>query len=1068
VNPPRFSVRQHILVNLLFFLLMIAGLVALARIPVDFYPDISFNTAQITTEWTGASAEEIERLITTKLEDEIETVSGIKEIRSRSSADRSIIEIDWQETLSDEEYDRSLADLRAAIDRVSDLPEDAEEPVLRELSVGEVYASVMVAVTDQGGVGEHALREVARDLKDRIDDVEGVRRVTLRGARERELHVLVDKNALMAADLTLAEVSDIIRRNNQNVPAGSLTLDTGETTIRATGDFTTPAALAATVARKSPDGTHVTLREIARIEPAFEKQRLIGRHNGKPSIILEVAKESDADLFEMVSAVKALLQSRESLLPAGVGASVTFDTSSYVRRRVNVLRDNLVVGVGVVVAILWFTLGFRNALLAVIAIPFSYLTAILFFPILGITVNSLSIVGMILVGGMLVDDAIIVLENVYRHVEEGKPLQTAVIEGTDEVLWPVIASVTTTIAAFFPLLLVSGTSGEFMSILPKTVIVCLLASLLECLFTLPAHYVRLGSRGHGAPASLPNNAWGALQRWSYSMRNRVDAALDRLRDRYVRLLRSVLNNRLPFFTLIAALAIFAVGMASRLPVDLFANEFSNFFVSVYAPTSYGLEQTDAVMKELEAILDELPPEDLRDYSTYVGMAMNPDTIPISGPHLGVIYLTMADTTENREDPHRVVRKVKERMDAWWEANRHRAQNVMTMPPRDGPPVGKPVAVQIRAEDYGLAKDIAREMKGFLVRLPGVYNIEDNLLPGTRELRLKMNEAKASLYGLTFQELATALRAANDGLVSSTFKDPAADEDVDIRVLYGPEHRSTEQQLLDTELRTAQGFRIKLGDVADIEIDRGFMSLGHHQTRRSVIVYADVVEGLATSESANRALQEQFKDLATRYPGVEVVYGGEFQETQRAFSNMFRVFPLALLLIYVILAAEFRSYAQPLIVMLAVPFGIIGVILGLSIFGYPLSFGVMYVVVGLSGVVVNDSLVLVDFANHARDRGLDPFEAVLSAGRTRLRPVLLTTATTVGALLPTALGLFGRSLSFGPFAASFATGLSLATIFTLLVVPVSYCTLHEILLRRQSSGVAYSPQAPELLLGRRPS
>jgi len=1055
VSPARFSVRQHILVNLLFVLVMIGGLVMLGRIPVDFYPDISFNTAQITTIWLGASAEEVERLITTKIEDEIEVVPGIKEIRSRSSPDMSQIEVEWQETLSDDEYDRALADLRGALDRVTDLPESAEEPYLRELSVAEVYASVVVAVVDEGGVGEAALREVARDLRDRLDDLPGVRRVDERGVRDRELRVLLDRSALMAADLTLPEVVQIIRRNNQNVPAGSFTGGRGETIVRATGDFPDATALAATIVKKTRDGTPTRLGDVARVEFGFEKKRLIGNYMGKPAAILNVAKENDADLIKVVRRVRDFIGERQPFLPAGTRAVVTFDSSDYVVKRLGILLNNLYVGVAVVIAILWLTLGFRNALLAVAAVPFCYLTAVLLFPILHVTINSVSIVGMILVSGMLVDDAIIVMENIYRYVEDGHPIREAIILGADEVMWPVICAVTTTIAAFAPLLLISGVSGEFMSILPKTVIICLTASLVECLFTLPAHYLRLGSGRHGDVARTPPGVLGAMHRWSDAVRARVDGLLGRVRDGYVTLLEAALANRGVVAALVGGLALLTVGLGVRLPVDLFTSEYNNFFVSIYGPTTFGIEDTEAVMREVDALLADFVPDELRDYSTYAGVTMNPDTLPIAGPHLGVAFLTLANTRENREDPDRVIQKVKARVDRWWAENPAKATNVLTLPPRDGPPAGKPVAVQIRADDYGVAEEIAGQMKAFLAGIPGAYNVEDNLLPGPREVRLVMDELRASIHGLTFQDLALALQGANDGIVASTFKPADSDEDIDIRVLFEERYRSSEHELLQTEIRTPRGYRVKLADVGHLEVGRSFLSLGHHDTRRSIIVYADVLEGTATSESVNRLLRARFADLKTRYPNVEVIYGGEFQETQRAFSDTFRVLPLAVLLIYVLLAAQFGSYGQPFIVLLAVPFGVIGVILGLAVFGYPLSFGATYVIVGLSGVVVNDSLILVDFVNRARAGGMPLHEAVIHSAKTRFRPVLLTTTTTVGALLPTALGLFGRSLSFGALAAAFATGLSLATVFTLLVVPTAYYATARIgeRHRRTEAGVA---------------
>lgn len=1059
-TPASFSLRQYILVNLLFYLSMIGGLVMLRSLPVDFFPDISFNAAVITTPWVGASSDEVERLVTTKIEDEVRNVAGIKEMRSFSHPDVSDINIDWDETLSDDEYDRALANLRAAIERVDELPEDAEEPYVVELSVAEVYASIVVAVIDEGGVGEAALREVTIDLAERLADLPGIRRASPRGVRDREVRVVIDREALAAADLTFAEVANVINRNNQNVPAGAISAGGGETVVRAVGDVDNLAALGAMVVKKNADGSHVLLRDLAQIHLGFEKRRLIGRYNRTESTAIEVAKESDADVLLVVEMVREFLEERATYLPDGVRAQITFDEAAYVSQRLDALSLNLFCGIVAVVLLLWLTLGFRNAVLAVAAIPFCYLTAIFLFPVLGITINSLSIVGMILVSGMLVDDAIIVLENIYRHVETGESLEKAIVDGANEVMWPVIASVSTTIAAFSPLLLIVGTSGEFMAILPKTVIVCLFASLLECLFILPAHYLHWGSHGHVLTAKLAPGLFGPIRYGSDRIRVAVDRALVHMRDRYVEALDVVLSNRWAFGVFLFGLVALTVGVASRIPVDLFASEFNQVFVSLYGPTSNSLEETDRTVAEIEEVLQEFGSEDVRDFSTYSGMTMNPDTIPIRGAHLAVAYLTLADTKENREYPERVLAKVRERFERWHAENPDKSETLLVLPPRNGPPVGKPVAVQIRADDYERADRIARDMKAYLRSLPGVYNIEDNLLPGPREIRLKMDEARASIHGLTFLDLGTALRASSDGLVASTYKPAGSDEEIDIRLIPEERYRSSVRELMESEVRTPTGYRVKLQDVADVEVDRGYLFLTHHDAKRSVVVYADVEDGVATSESVNLVLQARFADLSERYPDVNIIYGGEFQESAKAFANAGRVFPLAMLLIYIILAAQFRSYAQPLIVMMAVPFGIMGVILGLHIFGYPLSFGTIYVTVGLGGVVVNDSLVLVDFINRARAGGMPLREAVLESGRKRFRAVLLTTLTTVCALIPTALGVFGRSLSFGPLAASFTTGLSLATVFTLLFVPTGYYSLVLLQERLAARFPGFSASPPE--------
>jgi HAE1 family hydrophobic/amphiphilic exporter-1 len=668
VSIARFSVRQAVLVNLLFFVCMIAGWIAYVRTPVDFFPDISFNVAMVTTVWTGASADEVERLVTTELESEISDIDGMKTMRSQSSAGMSLIAIEWDETLSEVEYESAVNDLRAAIDRVGSLPEDAEEPLLRELSVAEVFPSLLLAVADVGGVGEKGLRQTAREIEQRLERIEGVRKVTVRGLHDRELRVLLDRDVAARHGLTVPEVAAAIRATNLNLPAGSFSTAAGETTLRATGDYASLDQVLETVVKRNADGSLVRLSEIARLEDGIEKRRFYGRYNGMPALILGIAKADDADITGLSGRIDAWLAGAGSFLPAGIEIHKTADTSRYVRSRIGVLRNNLVTGVFLVMAILWFTVGFRNAALTIIAIPFSFLIAFILFPVMGLTISALSLVGMLLVSGMLVDDAIIVLENIYRRIEEGEELREAVIRGTEEVLWPVIAAVATTAAAFAPLLLISGTSGEYFSILPKAVIVCLLASLFECLLILPAHYLDFGSRR--SPGEMPRRPEGAgplrllffgIALAAAQIHKRVDLGLGHLRRAYLRALDVVLQHKAPFAALTLSCWLVSFSAGTWLPVDLFPSEFDNFFITLEAPTDYAIDQTDRVSRDIEeGVVEGLLGDITNEYSTYVGSLIGGNHNQRSAPNLAMVYMTLTDTEEHRVHPERALRKVRDR------------------------------------------------------------------------------------------------------------------------------------------------------------------------------------------------------------------------------------------------------------------------------------------------------------------------------------------------------------------------------------------------------------------------
>jgi HAE1 family hydrophobic/amphiphilic exporter-1 len=1040
VSPARFSVKQVVLVNLLFVMLMLAGMMAARNIPVDVFPDISFNSALLITVWPGASPSEVERLVTSKIEEEARSVNGIKEWWSFSTQGSSSIQISWKESLTAAEQQAAVADLRAAIERVEDLPDDAEKTILREMSVSEVFEICMVAVRDVGGLGEFALRDVARDLQNQLERISGVRKATLRNARDREVRVYVDKNRALQYDLTLPEIAAIIKSNNQNIPGGTFSDSSDhEITVRGMGNYSSPEQIAATVVKKSPDGNHIALGEVAEVVSGFARRTRYGYVNGVPAITLAISKTAGSDISNVVDQVRGVIEAQKPMLPAGLELDLIWDSSDFVARRIQVLRDNLAVGIALVVLILWLTIGFRNSMLAIIGVPFSFLTALVMFPMLGLTINMLSLVGFVMVSGMLVDDAIIVIENIYRHIEAGESLAEAAVHGTEEVMWPVISATCTTMAAFIPMLLISGTSGEFMEILPKTVIVCLVASLIECLFILPAHYLGFGvSKTAASLVAAGENGLGGFRGMSLRARGRVDRSIARLRELYLRGLDAVLPHRVPFLVLCMAAFYFSCGLSARIPVNLFPSDFNQLFITVKAPTDYSIDQTNALVLKVQDHLAPLLPE-IEDVTTYTGFGMTADEMPVHGSNYGTIYLSFPNSRANMADPGQVLRRVREH---FADFRAEGLESLLILPPRNGPSIGKPVAVRIQTEDYALAKLISSEMQRALSVMPGVFNVEDNMPEGRRELRIGLDEHRASIHGLSFGQIGSALLAANEGMVPSTFKDPMSDEDIDIRVLPRESQRRSAADLLDVNVRTPAGYTVKIRDVATVDLERGYQRLYHYDAQRTVVVYADVDNLQATSTSVNSDLAHQLADIPDRYPGVSLVFGGEFEDTNETMQQMGQAFLLAIFAIYAILAAQFRSYLQPLVVMCVIALAWIGVVLGMTLWGYVLSMYVIYAMVGLAGIVVNDSLILIDFINKQRELGVPPAEAARIAGSRRFRAILLTTLTTVAGLLPMAMGISGASPVFGPFAAAIVAGLLVASGLTLFVVPSLYLVLED--------------------------
>lgn len=1040
---PEFSVRQTVLVNVLFFVCMIGGWNALQLTEVEYFHDVVLNQVVVTTQWAGASADEVERLVTAKLEEEFLTVGDVDEMRSASQSNVSMISLDIDENLDTVEYESAVNDIRGALEQVEALPLDAEEPSLREIISTEVRNVVYIAVSDVGGVGDLAIRDVAQEIESRVREIPGVSKVDIRGFQEREVRVLVDRARATLYGITVSDVAERIRSQNQNLPAGTLQDELGEATVRSTGDYQSIEEILDTVVVAEPDGTPVRVRDVATVERGLEKPIFVTRYQGKPATMISVAKKDKADVRHLIERVEGFLEDFAPLVPEGIEVRTTIDSSQFVTPRIGVLLENLAAGMILVAILLWFTIGFRNAMLTIIAIPFSFLTAIIFFPIFDISINSNTLIGMLLVSGMLVDDAIIVLENIYRKIEEGLPLRQAVLEGSNEVLWPVATAVATTVAAFAPLLLVGGTAGKFISVMPKCVVVCLIASLFECLLILPAHYLDFGSR-QGARAKVAAGGGrtgpiGAASGFFDSLRMGMERGFDSLRAGYLVLLRPVIRHRVSFLALFAAFLLLTVAASTRLTFDLFPGEFSTFNISVEAPPDSSLEQTAAITREIEAILLSMPQEDILDFNTIVGLAVDLNYDRVIAPNLAVTTVAIPQTERNQLRPQAVLNRVEERMKQLAAERPDEIAGLRVESERYGPPIGRPVEVRIQGEDFSVNKKIADELKTYLATIPGVSGIDDNLKEGPREIRLEIDDERASQFGLTFEDLARALRGANDGIVSSSFRSPSAVEDDDIRVLLEPGQRDRVLDLLEVEVRGRGGQLVRLADVATVEVTRGYLAYRRVDGKRAVTVFASVDDDLATSISVNRDLEARFADIRQRFPAVDLVYGGEYQESNESIRETLAAFPVALLAIYMLLATLFRSYTQPFIVLTSVPLGFAGIVFGVELLGYSISFNLLYAAVGLAGVVVNDALVLVDVINRARRRGLPLLEAIEQGGAQRLRPVILTTMTTVVALLPMAFGLQGSSKSYGPFAAAIAFGLLFAMIGTLLVIPLSYAS-----------------------------
>jgi len=1044
----RFSVKQSVLVNILFVVCLVGGVYASRSVAVDAYPNVDLDSAAIFTVWIGASPGEIDNLVTARIEDELESIRGIDRIVSDSRPNRSSILVKFQEDLSDADVDRAFSDIRAALERIEDLPEDAERPILRRQTVFEIFPLASVAVSYDREELEPVAREVARELREILLEIDGVAKIEDRDLREPELTVFVDPQKLERFDVTLEEVLDLLQATNRNVPAGELgNAAGGEIGVKAAGNYLTLRDLADTIIRQDPGGAHVRVRDIARVEAGFEERDVMSRYRGKDAVILPITKEAASNSLDLVNEVRTKVDAFKARgLPAGLDAGLALDSSQIIRDRLTVLFSNLGTGIVLVFLALWTGIGIRNAFLAIIGIPFCYLLAVVFMEAIGVSVNGISLFAMVLVSGVIVDDALIVLENIYRHLEEKVPFKDAVVRGAGEVFRPVFSSTLTTIAAFLPMLIMVGVTGEFFSIIPKVVAVTLLASIFECFIILPVHYMDFGQRLR--KGRVRSDRRGVLIRW-----------MSGLRGGYERLLGTVLKHRYAAAVWLLAASIVAVAVAGRLDTLLFPSDFQVMLVNMELPPGSSLKQTADATKSVDDFLHLLNEEgpykgELDAWTTSIGVAFSSDNYLVLAPHVAQAFVSLrqgsgVDPVAVKDHATRLIQRIiaspatdRERRIA---DGMRRFSKLAAEPQQDGPPTGKPVAVRVRCDDLDRAKQVSNRIQAYLRTLAGVKDVKDNLDEGRIEYSVKLRPELAAAQGITFARAARTLAAANDGLVVSVFKDPGGLDDADVRVRLDPGAVGSIGELRRVRLRNRQGEAVPLAAVAEIDAERSFAGIYRYDGRRTVLITADVEQGVTTATFVNEALQKRFDtpDFLAGYGGVSLRFGGEFEETRKSFASLGRAFNVALLAIYMILAAQFQSYALPLVILLTVPFAFIGVVFGLFVTGNPFTMTAGIAMVGLAGIAVNDAIVLVDFINRRRLAGAGLIDAVREGCRLRARPILLTTVTTIAGLLPMALGLTGFSKLWSPFAATICFGILFSTLLTLLMVPAGYVIVFDI-------------------------
>ncbi|RMG06337.1 MAG: efflux RND transporter permease subunit [Planctomycetota bacterium] len=1004
----RLAVDNPVTVHLVSLLLLVGGVASYVSRPQEIFPEFTRERIRITTVYPGASPEDVEELVTVKVEDALAGVEEIERIESTSQEGVSTV---VGRLPSGADVRRVLQDVDRAVQAIEDLPDDAEEPLVEEVKT----RFPVITLSLYGEVSELALKDLARPLQRKLEAIPGVAYARPTGERELEWHVNVRGEDLLRYELTLSDVAAALAAHNLNLPAGTLEGSSGDVLLRTRGETRTARQIESVVVRARPDGAVVRLADVADVVPGFARARTLGRLNGKPALNLTVLKDKSGNIIEIASAVRELAAGLE--LPPGVRWSLHTDMSVFLASRLRTMQRNALQGFFLVLLSLCVLLEWRMALLVACGIPLAFLATFVAMAILGISINMMSLFAMILILGMLVDDAIIVTENIYRRIESGEAPTRAAVLGTAEVARPVLATILTTVSAFLPMLLTPGEMGRWVYVVPVVVTLCLTASALECFLILPCHVAEF------ARPTARRVGW-------------FEAAL----GRYERLVRAALAQRWPLLagTVGGTLILLAVSL-TFVEFTLFGKFNSDIqFINFELPTTASLRETSERARSIEEIALALAPEERSSVATNVGIAAVDYNRADTGSYLGQVVVTFAPEEERTRTIPEMVEWMREKVEALPGFTKVEFKGLQAGPG------GKAIEVALGADDPVALQRASAEVQAWLRAQPGVYGIYDDAVPGKRELELRVDPEAAAAVGLTTADVAAQVRARFQGLEATTFR--RFDDDVPLVVRLPLRERRLRQSLEEAWLRGSGGQRVPLAAVASVREHQGLSKIVRNERQRAVTVLADVDLERANALDVTEKLRARFAEDLSRRLGVELTIKGQRREAERSMRGLMEALGIALLLIYLILGTQFKSFTQPLFVMVAIPFGIDGILFGHMITGRDLTFLSMMGLVATSGIVVNDSLVLVDLINRLRAQGLPIFEAAVRGSVQRLRPILLTSITTILGLTPLAFFASGQARFLSPMAISIVFGLSFGTFLTLLVVPALYLIRDDLLAR----------------------
>ncbi|MGD9416923.1 MAG: efflux RND transporter permease subunit [Desulfobacterales bacterium] len=1055
----RWSIKNHVTVNLIMVFIIVAGLVTVMKMRREMFPQFALDMIVVSVDYPGSSPEEVEEGICIKIEEQIEGIEGIDRIISTAREGNGEVVAELE---SGTDVQKVLDEIKAEVDRIDTFPEEAEEPLVLEI----INRDPTIYIAAYGDVAERRLRQAAEKIRDDLLDPrvvsqiesqteqgfwsafkfkqpEVITQIELVGVRDYEIAIEVSEDNLRRYGLTFDQVVSAVQAGSIDLPGGRIKTAQGEILVRSKGQLYVGKEFEDIPLITLADGTVVRLGQVANIIDGFKDDDIKARFNGKPAAVVRISRTSEQDIIEISDIARNYVAAHDYKMNTDIDLAIWGDLSILVRDRIDLMLRNGAQGITLVFIALALFLNFRLAFWVAIGIPISFMAAFLMLNAFGQTVNMISLFAFIMTLGILVDDAIIVGENIYTHYHRGKSPSAAVVDGLKEVGGPVVMAVSTTVVAFMPLMFIAGIMGKFIAVMPMAVIIILVVSLGEALIILPAHL-------HHALLQFEKKK-AKVNSWLERLRKRVEELLQfTIKRIYTPVIHYVVKNRYFTFSIGVGVLIISLGIIAGgyVPFVFFPKGESDWLIAeINYPLGTPINLTEKTVQHLEekafdlnTAFGEFTEENgnlVQNTFALVGLIPRRDWKPPQiGSHVGEVWVELVTSGERPDiSTNEILNRWRNQVGELPGIDR------MAFFTLEGGPAGNAIEIQLSGDDFDQLSLAADELKKEIETYPGTYDISDNFRPGKQERKLRV-KAGARSIGVTMRGLARQVRQAFYG--EEALRIQRGRDDVKVMVRYADQQRSSLSGFDEMRIRTDDGREIPIEEVADIAHGRAYSVINRVDRKRTVTVISDIDETTANARQIVADLKANFLTrLVERYPGVSFDLEGQAKRTGESVDSMKSGYLLAMMGIFLLLASQFRSYIQPVIIMTAIPFGLIGAIFGHLIMGKEFTIVSLFGIVALSGIVVNDSLILIDFINRAARSGIDIETAVVESGKARFRPVLLTSITTIAGLLPILLERSFQAQFLIPMAISICFGLLAATVLTLLYVPALYLIVRDI-------------------------